>query len=410
MRLSKYKRSFSELSVEQVQSPHYRPLDDRVASVTLLDLLYYWLENAISADAVVPFYILIVASFSALVLLSWAWFRGTNPEENEELEQSATLGGAMFMVFQVLITGGFDISIVEAEQRLLFMLMIFTGVIFVSVLIGLITDSVGSYLRSLSEGASRVVEKNHTLILGWNESTARAVCQLSYLRRVYRIQNERWDRVLFPWRRVKPSSPVSCAPIIILHDGNKEYVEGVLRARFAEHGIFRTKVGRDIIFRRGDPCSAHDLSQVAAHQASAILLMMTEKDKAEAEESRQGNWAESEMIAKPSVENAATIRCLLALRNLIYSNCSKSGGSAEIGARFNPDLRVVVQLHMPCQFMNAASFLSPEGRHVVYLQDLTLELNSIMFTCASRTFILETFAYYFKIITALYCAKMSILT
>jgi len=150
-------------------------------------------------------------------------------------------------------------------------------------------------------------------------------------------------------------------------------VEEILRAKFSERGIFRTKVGRDIIFRKGDPCSARDLVKAAAHQATAILLMMTEKDQAEAEESRGG------ADDLPSVENAATIRCLLALRNVIYSNGTADGGEEEVRRRFNPNLRVVVQLHVPCSFMEAAaSFLDPEGRNVVYLQDLTLELNTIV--------------------------------
>jgi hypothetical protein len=48
---------------------------------------------------------------------------------------------------------------------------------------------------------------------------------------------------------------------------DKEEMEELTRSTFAERGVSskRTKVGRDIIFRKGDPCSAHDLVRVAAH-------------------------------------------------------------------------------------------------------------------------------------------------
>lgn len=351
-RLEDYQRAFDRLSTEHIESPHFLPLSEREEGVRFIDYFFYRLENAISADAKVPFYLLAALSMGLMCLFAGLWYSSGAHDDESTTNDS---NGALFMIFQVLITGGFDDSITDRGQRLLFVAVILVGVVIVSVLIGLITDTVSTYLAELSNGASRVVEKNHTLILGWNEASARAICQIAFLRRVYYMQNERWDRKLLWWRRVKPSSPVAAAPIVILHDGEKEVVEEILRAKFSERGIFRTKIGRDIIVKRGDATSAHDLVQVAAHQATSILIMMTEADKAEANESLGAT-------DKPSVENAATIRCLLALRNVIYSNGTAAGGAAEIKARFNKDLRVVVQLHVPCSFMEAASFLSPDVR------------------------------------------------
>ena len=39
--------------------------------------------------------------------------------------------------------------------------------------------------------------------IGWNEATVRVVCQLAFLRRTFLVQNETWERTLFPWTRVK---------------------------------------------------------------------------------------------------------------------------------------------------------------------------------------------------------------
>ena len=63
--------------------------------------------------------------------------------------------------------------------------------------------------------------------------------------------------------------------VVILWDGkSKEDMESITSSAFAERGILphRTKVGRDIIFRRGDPCCAHDLVRVAAHKAMSIMV------------------------------------------------------------------------------------------------------------------------------------------
>jgi len=72
--------------------------------------------------------------------------------------------------------------------------------------------------------------------------------------------------------------------------------------------VFFAQVGRDVIFRRGDPTVAHDLVRVGAHNACSVLVMMTDRDKQERMESQE------------STENSATLRCVLSLRNVIYSN------------------------------------------------------------------------------------------
>ena len=93
---------------------------------------------------------------------------------------------------------------------------------------------------ALNCGESKVAEKGHTLILGWNESTSRVVVQMAFLRhswhssqtpcraqihvsltnlgcrRGFQIQNEPWEKFFFPWTRVKPSTPAACAPVVIL--------------------------------------------------------------------------------------------------------------------------------------------------------------------------------------------------
>ena len=101
------------------------------------------------------------------------------------------------------------------------------------------------------------------------------------------------------------------------------------------------------------------------------MIMMTERDKEEqAQSMRDGG--------KPAIVNSATLRCLLSLRNLLFSN-------GDIATTFTPDLRVVVQLQAPCPFIRAVTFIDPyRGYGCVYPQDLTVFLNTAMFRCAAE--------------------------
>ena len=58
---------------------------------------------------------------------------------------------------QVLVTGGFIFNGFAADgERVVFAVIIVVGVSLISVLIGLITDTVNSYMQALSAGSSKV--------------------------------------------------------------------------------------------------------------------------------------------------------------------------------------------------------------------------------------------------------------
>ena len=40
-------------------------------------------------------------------------------------------------------------------------------------------------LEGIEEGRSKVMETNHTLILGWNEGTIRVIIQIAFLRALW---------------------------------------------------------------------------------------------------------------------------------------------------------------------------------------------------------------------------------
>jgi hypothetical protein len=275
-------------------SPHFQSLVERDldANYSLFDKFYYTLENMVAADPSVRFYILGALSGLFCLMLTLAWMGAINSDRQEDLADTATFGGALFMAIQVFVTGGYDSTILHVDERLIFLLMVASGVLILSVLIGLITDALTTYMDELTAGTSKVVEDGHTLILGWNEATTRVVCQVAFLRRVFLVQNDTFDRRWFlPGlrARVLPSTPFAASRIVLMNNTiGKEAMEAMLHKAFAERGISPkyTLIGRDVICRKGDPCNNHDLVRMAAYKATSVLIMMTDEDREEFDHSQ----------------------------------------------------------------------------------------------------------------------------
>jgi hypothetical protein len=225
-------------------------------------------------------------------------------------------------------------------------------------------------MRDMNRGATKVGCSDHTLLLGWNECTCRCVCQIALLRSTFLKENETWARRLFPWLRVRPSSPVAAAPVVILcNTMTKEEMDNVLRDALLGYGIspHRTKVGFDVICRVGDPCDPHDLLRVGAHRAKSILVMMTIHDEREAE------------LTKGVLKAASTLRTLLALRCVLFEN-----KPCHPGATWN-DMRIVLHLdnHIGPE-INAAKFSDPAGADIVFAIELSAFTNSLLFNCSHK--------------------------
>jgi hypothetical protein len=68
---------------------------------------------------------------------------------------------------------------------------------------------------------------------------------------------------------------------------------------------------------------------------------------------------------------------VLALRNVVYSN-------GDISKTFPKDMRVVVQLSKPCSFLQATTFVDPNGTNVLFPQELSRTINALLFYCAAK--------------------------
>ena len=126
----------------------------------------------------------------------------------------------------------------------------------------------------------------------------------------------------------------------------------------------RTQIGRNVIFRVGDPTLVQDLVRCGAHRASAIISMMTEPDR------------EEEDNSDLQIFNGATMRTGLALRHVLFKH---RFSSKEV---INPDLRVLLQMTTPSTFIDTLCFKHKKGDEVILPIDMSVFLNSLMFQCA----------------------------
>lgn len=121
------------------------------------------------------------------------------------------------------------------------------GLIMVASLIGIISGAFDGKVDELRKGRSRVIENEHTLILGWSSKVTSIVAQLC-------IANE---------SRRRPA-------IVILADRDKVELEDELRAQLPRRHKTR------IIVRSGDPMDLGDLELGSPYTARSIILISPE--------------------------------------------------------------------------------------------------------------------------------------
>ena len=131
--------------------------------------------------------------------------------------------------------------------RAVMLLVTLGGLSLVASLIGIISSAFDSKVEDLRKGKSRVLESDHTLILGWNPQIFEIVKELC-------LANE---------SRVR-------AAIVVLAHVDKVEMEDAIRAKLPRTG--RTR----IICRSGDPMDLTDLELGSPHTARSIIVLATD--------------------------------------------------------------------------------------------------------------------------------------
>ena len=118
------------------------------------------------------------------------------------------------------------------------------GILVLSTLIGVLTAGIEGKLETLRRGRSRVIERGHTVVLGWSEHVFTIVSEL-----VEANANQR-----------KPC-------IVILSPEDKVFMEDELREKAGD------RRGTRLVCRTGDPMELSDLDIVSVDAARSIIVL-----------------------------------------------------------------------------------------------------------------------------------------
>lgn len=216
--------------------------------------LKYYFDNIISRGTASLMLLLVLASVLfvfVLAIISYGYI-SLNPSvmENyagsESLEGLNNLAAAFWFIFHHVVAPGEALELIVESPFLIFLIMVaatFWGVIVFSLIISFISSAFNDKLESLRQGRNLVVEKNHTLILDYNESVPILIEEF-----IEAHENERKKTVVILSEK---------DPVDVLKD---------IQAQTPKSKSIK------IIVRMGNPTRKEDLDLVSASTADSIIV------------------------------------------------------------------------------------------------------------------------------------------
>lgn len=127
-----------------------------------------------------------------------------------------------------------------------------TGIFLISILIGTISSGIDGQIDEMKKGKSKVLETNHTLILGWSEKVFSIITEL-----------------------IEANSNQKNPVIVILADRDKVEMDDEIREKIENFG--NTKV----ICRSGSPLESSAIAVVNPNEARSIIVLGSEEANAD---------------------------------------------------------------------------------------------------------------------------------
>lgn len=212
--------------------------------VSLNNRLRYAFDNTMSKGPIAL--IGLLAALSTLVIVVMALFvtaTGISPEGSQQLSFPEAVWQSLMRTLDSGTMGG-DVG---WSFRIAMLLVTFGGIFVISTLIGVLTSGIEGKMEDLRKGRSRVVEQNHTIILGWSQQIFVVISEL-----------------------IAANANQAKFCIVVMGDKDKVEMEEEIRDIVGPTG--RTR----IVCRRGSPMSLGDLELVSPHTARAIIVLAPE--------------------------------------------------------------------------------------------------------------------------------------
>ena len=179
------------------------------------------------------------------------------------------------------------------------------GIILLSAVIAVMTTSLTAKIQQLQAGHSRVLESDHTLILGWND-------------RILDILNE----------LIEANESEPTATVVVLADRPKVDMDEYISSHVDDRRTTR------IVTRSGVPASNHDLDTAAPEAAKSAIILRSDDDSSNS----------------ATLADIAVIKTIMALLLCTRDECETAiiaeladPDNAEIAQTLAPDRLTVVQ-------------------------------------------------------------------
>jgi voltage-gated potassium channel Kch len=208
---------------------------------TLRERLRYAFDNTLARGTGALIAWLSVVSFAVVVVAAALLVSGDiHPPDGEGF----TFGEAAWQALMRTI----DAGTVGGDQGWAFRALMFAvtlaGIFTLSTLIGILSSGLQERIHELRKGRSRVVERDHTVILGWSEQVFPIIGEL-----------------------IEANASRKDAAVVVLGDRDKVAMDDAMRERFPS-----TKTTR-IICRSGSPVELNDLAIVSIDTARSIIVV-----------------------------------------------------------------------------------------------------------------------------------------
>ncbi|MFV0476681.1 MAG: CASTOR/POLLUX-related putative ion channel [Parahaliea sp.] len=215
--------------------------------ITLRQRLQYAFDNTLSSgSSAIIAWLAVLSSILVIVFGLVYTFTGSNMPDQD--------GMGFFEAMWQALMRSVDPGTVAGDEgwgfRLLGVLITIGGIFILSTLIGVLTAGLEDKLDELRKGRSLVLEKNHTLILGWSDKIFHIIEQLI-------IANASEKR----------------SHIVILADRDKVEMEDELLAHIPDRHSTR------LICRHGSPLNTDDIAIVSPDEAKSIIVLSPEQEE-----------------------------------------------------------------------------------------------------------------------------------
>jgi ion channel POLLUX/CASTOR len=281
-----------------------------MATATLRQRLRYWFDNTMSKGTPALVAWLALASLT-VVVIGGLLFYLLDPTPQGADEERGLLESLWQGVLHALDPG----TVAGDDGHWWFVAIGFVvtigGILIVTAFIGVLTTGLDAKLTELRKGRSRVLERNHTVVLGWSDQVFTLISEL-----VEANANQR-----------RPS-------IAILADRDKVEMEDEIRAKVADTRNTR------VVCRTGSPIDPDDIMLVNPGEARSVIIL------SEADSDRDAHLIKSLLAVSKSRQGQSAschvVGCVGDSKNLPAAKLA-GGPSAHIIDATDVAARLIVQ-------------------------------------------------------------------